>query len=171
MSIIWKQHGLSCTSVVITSKRVWNVEENACLLSKTLLHKIFQHSLFQVRFNWPKHKRLSHLMLLEDVFPNHGEDIIPNCTDKATLKISKKKCKMWNYYLPSGYPSGPTFHRGSSLVPTPRYEIWIFHLFNSVGKGYCRLHNLWCIGLHNVQCTCNSRYSCELSLHTSMVVL
>ena len=29
-------------------------------------------------------------MLLQDVFPNHGEDIIPNCTNKATLIFFSK---------------------------------------------------------------------------------
>ena len=28
-------------------------------------------------------------MLLQNVFPNHSEDIIPNCTDKATLNFFK----------------------------------------------------------------------------------
>ena len=27
-----------------------------------------------------------HLMPLKDVFPNHGENIIPNCTNETTLR-------------------------------------------------------------------------------------
>ena len=39
-------------------------------------------------------------MLLQDVFPNHGEDIIPNCTDKSTLKNVQKTLFRSNKQVP-----------------------------------------------------------------------
>ena len=85
----WKRVGIS--SLDNASKSLWEVEESRSLFTKPLLHKIFQHFLFQKKMR-TKYEYLNkiHLVLLQHIFPNHGEDVVSNCTDEAALKEEEK---------------------------------------------------------------------------------
>ena len=69
-------------------------EENTRFLPEPLFHQFFQHSLIQDQN--VKIDDNPHLMLLQYVFPNHCENIVPNSTNKSTLKkCSRKKLCFW----------------------------------------------------------------------------
>ena len=87
-------YGWSRTVEERLQKIVLISEENTRFLPEPLFHQFFQHSLIQDQN--VKIDDNPHLMLLQYVFPNHCENIVPNSTNKSTLKkCSRKKLCFW----------------------------------------------------------------------------